>query len=43
MNLAILLLAESKWSKGSSTFIAAVCLNFSTVAVISSECLMKHW
>ena len=39
MNLAISLLAESKWSKGSNRFIAAVCLNLSTVAVISSECL----
>ena len=42
MNLAISLLAESKWSKGSNRFIAAVHLNLSTSAVISSECLASR-
>ena len=42
MNLAISLLAESKWSKGSNRFIAAVHLNLSTSAVILSECLASR-
>ena len=42
MNLAISLLAESKWSKGSNRFMVAVHLNLSTSAVISSECLANR-